>query len=186
MANDVADAGAVRAPLADRVPVLAAHLSHLPATPAPFDAVLASLPPPAPIPAAPSALLAHAVEDPSLRATVMQEHAVLSIDTGSAGELALHLRVKDGVADVRVTGAAAHTVEMRPSELRAALASEGLTLGTFQSGHPAPDHNRAPDRTDDDAVSRPPSRALPAAVTSTTNDSSTAAVTAGRGLHITA
>ncbi len=186
-ATDVVEAIAARAPHLDRVPTPAPHPSHL-APRRPFDAILAALPPPAPIPAAPSALLAHAAEDPSLRATVMPERAVLSIDTGSAGELALHLRVKDGVADVRVSGAAAHTVEMRPSELRAALASEGLTLGSFQSGQSAPEHNRAAERTDDDAVSRPPSRgvATTAAVTSATSDSSTAAVAAGRGLHVTA
>jgi hypothetical protein len=187
-ATDVVEAIAARAPHLDRVPTPAPHLSHLAPTPAPFDAILAALPPPAPIPAASSALLAHAAEDPSLRATVMPERAVLSIDTGSAGELALHLRVKDGVADVRVSGAAAHTVEMRPSELRAALASEGLTLGSFQSGQSAPEHNRAAERTDDDAVSRPASRgvATTAAVTSDTSDSSTAAVAAGRGFHVTA
>jgi hypothetical protein len=175
------------APLGDRAPAPAAHLvPHAPA-PAPFDAVLASLPPPPPVPAAPSALLAHAVEDPSLRATLMPERAVLSIDTGGAGELALHLRVKDGVADVRVAGAAAHTVDMRPSELRAALASEGLTLGSFQSGQPAPEHNRGSERPDDEAAVRVPSRSFPAPAASTTNsdDPSSAAVTR-RGLHVTA
>ncbi len=180
-ANDVA---APHAPQADRAPV-PAHLSAFAAVPAPFDAVLASLPSPAPMPAAPRALLAHAVEDPSLRATVMPEHAVLSIDTGAAGELALHLRVKDGVADVRVAGAAAHTVDMRPSELRAALASEGLTLGSFQSGQPAPEHNRAGELADDDTSTRSPSRAIPAAAAAAASDSSPAAVT-GRGLHVTA
>ena len=156
--------------------------------PAPFDAVLAALPPPAPLPAAPSALLAHAAEDASLRATVMPERAVLSIDTGAAGELSLHLRVKDGVADVRVAGAAAHTVEMRPSELRAALASEGLTLGSFQSGQPAPEHNRGAERTDDDgAAARAPSPPVPAAPASTTNDNDSSPASATRrGLHVTA
>ena len=186
-ARDVADAVAsTRAPLAERVPApAAAHLAALSTAPAPFDALLASLP--VPMPAASHALLAHAVEDPSLRATVMPEHAVLSIDTGGAGELALHLRVKDGVADVRVAGAAAHTVEMRPSELRAALASEGLTLGSFQSGQPAPEHNRGGERVDDDATPRAPSRAVAAtaAAASAANDSSPTAVN-GRGLHVTA
>ncbi len=162
-----------------------AHVPHHApsAPPTPFDAVLAALPPPPP---APSALLAHAAEDLSLHATVMPERAVLSIDAGSAGELALHLRVKDGVADVRVAGSAAHSIEIRPSELRAALASEGLTLGSFQSGQPAPEHNHPGDRVDDDATTRQPSRA--AAVTTAaaaTNDSSPTAV-ASRGLHVTA
>ena len=116
----------------------------------------------------------------------MRRSAPCSIDTGSAGELALHLRVKDGVADVRVTGAAAHTVEMRPSELRAALASEGLTLGSPSRGSRRPTTTAPPSAPTTALFPRPPSRALPAAVTSTTNDSSTAAVTAGRGLHVTA
>src|SRR5581483_8980053 len=131
--------------------------------------------------------LAHAADDPSLRATVMPERAVLSIDTGSAGELALHLRVKDGVADVRVAGAAAHTVEMRASELRAALASEGLTLGSFQSGQPAPEHNRPAEHLDDDSA-QAPSRALPAAAssTATSNEDSSPTAATPRGFHVTA
>jgi hypothetical protein len=173
----------VQAPQVDRPPAHAAHLSPSTVAPAPFDAVLASLPPPAPLPAAPSALLAHAAEDLSLRATVMPERAVLSIDTGAAGELALHLRVKDGVADVRVTGPAAHAVDMRPSELRAALASEGLTLGSFQSGQPTPEHDHTGEGVGDDAVVRP-ARAV-ATVSAASNDSSSTAV-AGRGLHVTA
>jgi hypothetical protein len=188
-ARDVADATATaRAPVGERAPAPAPHLVPHAAAPAPFDAVLAALPPPAPVPAAASALLAHAAEDPSLRATVMPERAVLSIDTGGAGELALHLRVKDGVADVRVVGAAAHTIDMRPSELRAALASEGLTLGSFQSGQPAPEHNRGTERLDDEAALRAPSRAVPAATASTAttdNNDSSSAVTR-RGLHVTA
>jgi hypothetical protein len=169
------------------VPVPTPHLAPHAFAPAPFDAVLASLPPPPPLPAAPSTLLAHAAEDPSLRATVMPERAVLSIDTGGAGELSLHLRVKDGVADVRVAGAAAHTVEMRPAELRAALASEGLTLGSFQSGQPAPEHNRGAEGADDDPAVRAPSPAAavaPAGTTANNNDSSPAVPR--RGLHVTA
>ena len=117
--------------------------------PVPFDALLASLPqsmPPslpqqAPLPAAPGPLLAQAAEDLSLRATVMPERAVLSIDAGTAGELSLHLRVRDGVADVRVTGAAA--AEMRPAELRTALASEGLPWAASNPGSRPPITPRA-------------------------------------------
>jgi hypothetical protein len=187
-ASDAAAAIATtHAPLGDRTPVPTPHLVPQAPAPAPFDAVLASLPPPAPLPPAPSALMAHAAEDPSLRATVMPERAVLSIDTGGAGELSLHLRVKDGVADVRVAGAAAHTVEMRPAELRAALASEGLTLGSFQSGQPAPEHNRGAEGADDDPAVRAPSPAAavaPAGTTANNNDSSPAVPR--RGLHVTA
>ena len=117
----------------------------------------------------------------------MPERAVLSIDTGAAGELALHLRVKDGVADVRVAGAAAHTVEMRPAELRAALASEGLTLGSFQSGQPAPEHNHGAERADDDPAVRAPSHTVaPATASTTTNDNESSPAVTRRGFHVTA
>ena len=183
----VADASSVmRAPEPDRLMAHAAHASQSTAMPAPFDAVLAALPPPAaPLPDAQSALLAQAAEDLSLRATVMPDRAVLSIDTGHAGELSLHLRVKDGVADVRVTGSAAHTVDMRSSELRATLASEGLTLGSFQSGQPGPENNHAGERIDDDAAALPSRAGATSAASAAANDSSPAAV-ASRGLHVTA
>ena len=182
----VAAIATTHAPLGEQAPAPIPHLVPHAHAPAPFDAVLASLPPPAPLPAAPDALLAHAAEDPSLRATVMPERAVLSIDTGGAGELALHLRVKDGVADVRVSGAAAHTVDMRPSELRAALASEGLTLGSFQSGQPAPEHNRGAERADDDPAVHAPSRpVLDRPHQQHHHNDSSPAVTR-RGFHVTA
>ena len=175
-------------------PAPAAHAQTT--APVPFDALLASLPqsmPPslpqqAPLPAAPGPLLAQAAEDLSLRATVMPERAVLSIDAGTAGELSLHLRVRDGVADVRVTGAAA--AEMRPAELRTALASEGLTLGSFESGQSPADHTSGGAHSDaadeTSAVSRVASRATPAVTAALTANEPLPASAHGRGVHVTA
>jgi len=153
------------------------------------DASLFALaPPPA---GAPSALLAHAAEDPSLRATILPERAVLSLDTGGAGELALHLRVKDGVADVRVSGSAADALDVRPSELRAALASEGLSLGSFESGQ-APSRHADADPSDRAADARP---SIPAVATISSNAAAAAAgedrgptahPAGPRGVHVTA
>jgi hypothetical protein len=168
----------------------AAHPVGSPAAPlnpfSPFDPSLASaLSPSAPLPAAPGALFAYAAEDLSLRATVMPERAVLSVDTGAAGELALHLRVKDGVTDVRVSGAAAETLEMKPAELRAALASEGLTLGSFESGQ-SPKGEPGLDRPDDLPETAGPLHSN-AVETPAVNDlSQTSTSAAGRGLHVTA
>ena len=159
------------------------------------DAALFTLaPPPPPPPTLPSDLLAQAVEDLSLRATILPERAMLSVDTGSAGELALHLRIKDGVADVRVSGAAAETLEVRSQDLRAALAGEGLTLGTFDSGQSSSSSSRHADTDPADHTTdpRPPQRALTgtAAATdlrdSTTSTTTTDPGVAARGVHVTA
>ncbi|MCG5054400.1 MAG: hypothetical protein KA712_15660 [Myxococcales bacterium] len=48
------------------------------------------------------------------------------------GELALHLRVKDGVADVSADGQAAARLFGHGRDLEAQLAREGLSLGRFQ------------------------------------------------------
>jgi hypothetical protein len=127
--------------LARAAPSTAPPSSSLPGTtpgfpppPPRLDGAAPGLSAPPPFPALPSAFLAAVSEDLSLRATVMPERAVLSIDTGTGGEMALHLRIKDGVADVRLSGAGAESLDVRPQELRTALAGEGLTLGTFESG----------------------------------------------------
>ena len=114
-----------------------------------------------------------------------------SLDAGTAGELALHLRVKDGVADVRVSGAGAETLDVRAQDLRAALASEGLTLGNFDSGHSSSpsSHHADPEPSQGAAEPRPPALAATGAATAapaTTRDSSTNAPAAARGVHVTA
>ena len=86
--------------------------------------------------------------------TVMPHAAHMSIES-SDGDLALHLRVRHGSADVTVGGSMAPLFETRAPEARAALASEGLNLGRFdlgqqggggQQGQPAPERpERAPE-----------------------------------------
>jgi hypothetical protein len=148
-----------------------------------FDGAAPPLPAPPPLPAAPASLLAYAADDLSLRATVMPERAVLSVDTGAGGELALHLRIKDGVTDVHVSGEAAASLDVRVQDLRAALASEGLTLGSFESGQ------SPPRQADVEARDEAPAPRLPASATP--NDGSNGAETSvlrgvSRGVHITA
>jgi hypothetical protein len=134
----------------------------------------------------------HASEDPSLHGTILPERAVLSVDAG-AGEIALHLRVKDGVADVRVVGSAAEGLDVQQHELRAALASEGLSLGSFESGQ-SPSRQPDVDHSDRTSDAHPHSRAVAAISATTTTvaadagrDATTpSANAAARGLHVTA
>ncbi len=71
-----------------------------------------------------------AIDDPGLSVNVMPHSAHLSI-TGDAGDLALHVRVRDGSADVNVSGTMAPLFHAKAPEMRAALAGEGLQLGSF-------------------------------------------------------
>ena len=68
---------------------------------------------------------------------MLRNAAHLRVEAPGLGELELHLRVRDGVAHVRIDGEAAHAVEARAAELSRALASEGLKLGQLDA-KPAP------------------------------------------------
>jgi hypothetical protein len=85
---------------------------------------------PAPVPAQAMPLVDHAASDPGLHATVLPQEARLML-ASSDGDLALHLRVKDGQAEVRIGGSLAPMFESRAAEVRAALAAAGLDLGRF-------------------------------------------------------
>jgi hypothetical protein len=87
----------------------------------------------------------------------------VTVDAGDAGAIGLHLRVRDGVADVRIDGLAAPVAEARAGELRAALAREGLALGTLHTSLPdrGGGHEHAERRGDDDAGAAAPRRAPP-------------------------
>jgi hypothetical protein len=179
----------VDAPASPVKPIAGAPLSALAMAGAPIN-------PTVPVPASPftapsiaaaAPLWQHAADDPSLRANVMPELATLSIDTGAGGELELHLRVKDGITDVRVDGAAAQSLNLQPQGLRAALASEGLALGSFESGQPSSRH-AAPQPGDEPFAPRPAARAAALSDASgAAGGSATQAIrTAGAGVHITA
>ena len=88
-----------------------------------------------PMPAAAASLMNMAEEDPSLHAAALGKSAHIRLDAGTDGELALHMVVKDGVVDMRVDGAAARTLDIRPDEVRTALAGEGIPLGRFETGN---------------------------------------------------
>jgi hypothetical protein len=74
-----------------------------------------------------------ATSDQSLQATALGRNAHVHLDTGAAGALSLHLTVRDGVADREIDGPAVEALNLRPEEIRRALAGEGLALGHFAS-----------------------------------------------------
>jgi hypothetical protein len=82
--------------------------------------------------------------------TVLPHAAHMAIESAD-GDLALHMRVRHGSAEITVGGSMAPLFEARAPEARAALAGEGLALGRFdlgqqgggQQGQPAPE---APER----------------------------------------
>ncbi|HEX4381979.1 MAG TPA: hypothetical protein VH083_03495 [Myxococcales bacterium] len=91
--------------------------------------------PAAPAPAAPAPAAARIdalAYDPSLRMTMKPGEARVSLDAG--GGVSLHVQVQNGVANVRAEGAAAPLLAQNLPELRASLASNGLSLGGFERG----------------------------------------------------
>jgi hypothetical protein len=96
--------------------------------------------PPAPEgPARPSApVLRGAPVQPSELAQALQGGNItaggahLRLESETLGDLALHLRVRDGVAHVRVEGEQASQLAGRGQELQRALAAEGLKLGRLE------------------------------------------------------
>jgi hypothetical protein len=125
--------------------------SPLPAPIAELNAVSA---PPAVIPAALEPMLTQVSEDPSLRISLMPMVARVSLETPDAGRVSLQLKVADGVTDVRASGPAAASLELRQNELRVALAHEGLALGNFDLTQSNQQQQR-PERREAD-LPRPP------------------------------
>jgi len=85
------------------------------------------------LPAHAAPLAAQVAHDDGLSVTVLPHTARVAIESAD-GDLALHLRVQHGSAEITVGGSMAHLFETRAPEARAALASEGLALGHFDSG----------------------------------------------------
>lgn len=113
--------------------------------PTPSSNEVSSLPT---VPAAAAPLVAHVAEDPALQVAVLPHVAHVSIASDD-GELGLHVRVKDGNAEVRIDGTMAPIFEARSSELKAVLAGEGLELGKFDLGQESA-HQRAPSNPAED------------------------------------
>ena len=106
--------------------------------PAPTASTPTSAPPTEPraathLPAHAASLAAQVTRDDGLSVTVLPHAAHMSIESAD-GDLALHLRVRQGSAEISLGGSMAHLFTTRAPEARAALASEGLALGRFDSG----------------------------------------------------
>lgn len=130
-------------------------------------------PTPAPIAEAPSVApvelqaIRHVEAPAAADGAVLQHSAHLRVEAPGVGELELHLRVRDGIAHLRVDGDAARVIESRVADLSRALASQGLELGTldvrepeafagFDQGGAAPRQHRDSGRERDEAPPRAP------------------------------
>jgi hypothetical protein len=113
--------------------------------------------------------------------------AQISLEAAGSGELSLYLRVRDGRTDVRVEGAAAHLVDARIPELKAALSQEGLSLGSFQSGG-GTSHQGAGDTPERDGapVFQPPGTPPAVTILSEAMKAATKHEATKRRVHVTA
>jgi hypothetical protein len=95
---------------------------------------------------------------------VLARAAHLTLDDGRTGEIGLHLRIRDGVANLRIDGGMAGLVEARSAELRLALAREGLQLGTLElaAGGGDPSRHGPPEAPDPAEPGAPAGTAGPA------------------------
>lgn len=88
-----------------------------------------------PLPAEAAPLVARMIEDPGLQVAVLTQAAHFKVEGEDGESLALHLRVRDGNAEIRIGGSMAPMFEARLPEVQAALAGEGLALGRFDLEH---------------------------------------------------
>ncbi|ABC81163.1 flagellar hook-length control protein FliK [Anaeromyxobacter dehalogenans] len=70
--------------------------------------------------------------EPAVTGALLPAAAHLRVRSDALGDLALHLRIADGAAHVRVETAAAAALEARAPELARALAAEGLGLARLE------------------------------------------------------
>ncbi|HET7754653.1 MAG TPA: hypothetical protein VFK85_12155 [Anaeromyxobacteraceae bacterium] len=116
------------APTATLTPASAAAALASGAPAAARDATLAEPPT--------SAALVRPGQEAAADGAVLRNAAHLRVAAPGVGELELHLRIRDGVAHVRVDGDAARVVESHAAELSRALAGEGLRLGQLDAKAP--------------------------------------------------
>jgi hypothetical protein len=121
------------------------------APPAPPPAVPVAPPRPAPATAPPTAAALRAPlppgpDAPGVDGAVLPHAAHLRIEPAQPGlgEIELHLRVRGGVAHLRVDGEGSHAVAASVPELASALAGAGLTLGQLDVPPPRPAATPAP------------------------------------------
>ena len=106
-----------------------AELATSAQSPEPAGSGLASLPP---------ALREATLEDSSLRLTVLPHAANLRVSVPDGGDLSVHVRVRDGVANLTVAGNGSESAIAHSSDLRAALAGQGLSLGRIDRASAGP------------------------------------------------
>jgi hypothetical protein len=75
-------------------------------------------------------LFRQAADDPGLSMSLLPHVAHLSL-VSNAGDLSLHVRVRDGNADVNVSGSMAPMFDAKAPEVRTVLATQGLGLSSF-------------------------------------------------------
>jgi len=68
--------------------------------------------------------------------TILPGAAHLRLESSSLGDLALHLRIREGVAHLRVEGEQGPQLAQRSQELQRALAADGLKLGQLEVERP--------------------------------------------------
>jgi hypothetical protein len=138
-------------------------------------------PPAPPLPPEAAPMMAHVADDPSLRLALAGGGVRLALEREGGEDLSLHLRLKEGSADVRVGGALAPLIEARVPEMQAALAGAGLSLASFDRDDGR--HQPPAPRADEDSASA--SRAPGAVAAPTASPPSPAPHGAGR-IHVTA
>jgi flagellar hook-length control protein FliK len=72
----------------------------------------------------------------SLAGAILPGGAHLRLESSTLGDLALHLRIRDGVAHLRLEGEQAPALVQHGHELQRALAAEGLKLGQLEAERP--------------------------------------------------
>lgn len=121
-------------------------------------------------------------EDSRMQGAVLRHAAHVSVEDASGHTIGIHLRVKDGVAEVRLEGAAPPLAQVREADLRVALASEGLLLGGFEL---ASSDRHTPPEQRPELVERAPS-SQPARTASASGTSAAERSTGSSGVHIEA
>lgn len=123
-----------------------------------------------------------AAEDSGLAVTVLPHVAHLSFNSDD-GDLSLHVRVRDGNADVNVSGSMAPIFESKAPEMRTVLANQGLGLGSFAADQHG--QGRHPQQHPESVPSEPHHAHTAPAARPRTNAGESVSIDEGR-IHITA
>jgi hypothetical protein len=132
-----------------------------------------------------TSIVDHAVEDPGLSVAVLPHAAHMSI-VSSAGDLALHVRVRDGSADINVSGSMAPLVDAKAPEVRTVLATEGLQLGSFATSQHGGQQGQSHGQAEPAAAPVPGHSARPASASHSPAPTPEVHSPSEHGIHVTA